>query len=163
MLPFHMLVALPTHPSPRLYPFAPLFSSLFSVTSVPSALKSARSPIAEFHRAAQPPNHFPLFPHPVNIEHAGTPANPSPSIIYFTTSVYPGGGTSTYSHARHCRSMPCPKPAAALSITPLNATLTKKQGAPPRQPCTAPPRYSLLTTHYSPSPTIRYTMASRHT
>ncbi len=155
MLPFHMLAALPTHPSPTLDPFVPLFSSLFSVTSATSALKSPRSPIAEFHRAAQPPNHFPLFPHPVNIAHAGTPANLSFSTIYFTTSVYPGGGGP----AAPCiifKTAPTP-------VTPLDATLTKKRGAPPRQPCTALPRYSLHTTHYSPSPPIRYTIHSRHT
>src|SRR5580692_11732703 len=123
MLPFHMLAALPTHLSPGLNHFVPLFFSLFSVTSANSALRSPRSPIAEFHPVAQQPNHFPLFTHPVNIEHAQMPANPSPSIVYFTTSVCPGGGASGHSLARRFRSMPCPTPVPAPSITPLNATL----------------------------------------
>ena len=137
------------------YPFTTSLWPLFSVTSVPSALKATRSPIAEFRRAAHQPNRFPLFPHPVNIEHAGTPANPSPSAVYFTTSVYPAGGGP----AAPCiifKTAPTP-------VTPLDATLTKKRGAPPRQPCTTLPRYSLHTTHYSPSPPIRYTIPSRHT
>jgi hypothetical protein len=156
MLPFHMLAALPTHPSPRLDPIVALFSSLFSAPSVPSALKSTPSPIAEFYPATQQPNHFRLFPHPVNIAHAQTPANPSPSIVYFTTSVHPGGGASTHSRARRFRPMPCPTPAPALSITPLDATLTKIMGAP-----TTPHSCSLLTTHYSLSLPIRYTIPSR--
>jgi hypothetical protein len=143
-----MLAALPTHPSPRLDPFVPLLSSLFSVTSATSALKSPRSPIAEFNPLVQSPNHFPLFPHPVNIAHAQTPINPSPSIVYFTTSSHPGGGASEHSRARRFRSMPCPTPAPAPSITPLNATLTKKQGLP--YACLAPP---ILATHYSPPTT----------
>ena len=152
-----MLAALPTHPSPRLNPFVPLLSSLFSVTSATSALKSPRSPIAEFNPLVQSPNHFPLFPHQVDIEHAqtsvyperlGRGANPSPFIVYFTTSVYPGGGASEHSLARRFRSIPYPEPAPAPSITPLNATLTKKQGLP--YACLAPP---LLATHYSPPTT----------
>jgi hypothetical protein len=163
MLPFHMLAALPTHPSPRLDPFVPLFSSLFFLTSATSALKSPRSPIAEFHPVAQPPSHFPLFPHPVNIAHAETPATPSPSIVYFTTSVYPGGwglrALSRASFSLHAMSRSCSCPVR----NPFRRNAYKKAGAPPCQPCTALPRYSLLTTHYSPSPTIRYTIPSRHT
>ena len=155
MLPFHMLAALPVQPSPRL--------ALLRSTSVPSALKSPRSPIAEFLPASQPPNHFPLFPHLVNIAHAQTPATPSLSIVYFTTSVHPGGGASTHSLACHFLPMPCPTPAHALSVTPLDATLTKISGVPHAILAPRYPRYSLLTTHYSLSSTIRYTIPSRHT
>ena len=156
-----MLAALPTHLSPGLNHFVPLFFSLFSVTSANSALRSPRSPIAEFHPVAQQPNHFPLFTHPVNIEHAQMPINPSPSIVYFTTSVYPGGGASSHSCARRFRSMPCPTPAPAHNSFKRNTY--KKTGAPPCRPCTAPPRYSLLTAHYSLSPPFGYTIPSRHT
>ena len=155
MLPFHMLAALPVQPSPRL--------ALLSVTSVPSALKSPRSPIAEFLPASQPPNHFPLFPHPVNIAHAQTPATPSPSIVYFTTSVYPGGGTlhslSRVPLSPHAMSHACSCPVH----NSFKRNAYKKSRGPPRHPCTALPRYSLLTTHYSLSSTIRYTIPSRHT
>lgn len=166
-----MLAALPTQPSFGLDPIVPLFPSLFSVTSAPSALRSPRSPIAEFHPVAQQPNHFPLFPHPVNIAHAGKPANPSSSIVYFTTSRYPGGGVSTHSLTRRFRSMPRPTPASALSITPLNATLTRnlvnthsKALAAKLSPLDAtltriqgglaqPRALALLATHYSPPTT----------
>ena len=144
-----MFAAFPTHLSPRLNPFVPLFSSLFSVTSVTSALKSPRSPIAEFHPAAQQPNHFPLFPHPVNIAHAQTPANPSPSIVYFTTSVYPGGRGTSPSRPLRSHLTPRAKTLAA-ELSPLGATLTKKQGLPVSAlHCPS----SLLTTHYSPPTT----------
>jgi hypothetical protein len=147
MLPFHMLAALPTHPSPGLNHFVPLFSSLFSATSVPSVLKSPRSPFAEFHPVTQQPNHFPLFPHPVNIAHAQTSANPSPSIVYIITSVHPGGGASAHSHACCFCSKARSTAASTLPIIPLNATLSAKQGAP-RPPRTAPTHYSPPTTHF---------------
>jgi hypothetical protein len=124
------------------YPFTTSLWPLFSVTSVPSALKATRSPIAEFRRAAHQPNRFPLFPHPVNIEHAGTPANPSPSAVYFTTSVYPAGGGP----AAPCiifKTAPTP-------VTPLDATLTKKRGLP--RASLAPP---FLAIHYTPPTTHR--------
>jgi|SRR5580698_5274694 len=92
MLPFHMLAALPIRSSIGLDPIVPLFPSLLSVTSATSALKSPRSlttkPVARKHQ----PNHFPLFPHPVNIARAATPTTPFASTIYFTVLWIPGGG-----------------------------------------------------------------------
>jgi hypothetical protein len=158
-----MLAALPTHLSPGLNHFVPLFFSLFSVTSANSALRSPRSPIAESHPVAQQPNHFPLFTHPVNIEHAQMPANPSPSIVYFTTSVCPGGwGLRALSRSPlslHAMSHACSRPVH----NSFKRNTYKKTGATLRLPCIAPPRYSLLTTHYSLSPPFGYTIPFRQT
>lgn len=146
-----MLVALPTQPSFGLNPVVPLFSSLFSVTSATSALKSPRSPIADFCPHPHQPNHFPLFPHPVNIAHAGTPASPFPSIVYFTTSVHPGGGGTCTSRPLRSQSTPYAK-ALAARLSPLDATLTQMHGGP-RASYQRATLYSLLTTHYSLSAT----------
>jgi len=164
MLPFYMLAALPILPSFGLDPMVPLFPSLFSVPSATSALKSPRDPIAEFHPAAQQLNHFPLFPHLVNIAHAETPANPSPSIVYITTSVYAGGGGSAHPRtpfSLHATSHACSHPAR----NPFKRNAYKKTGSPLARlaPSLLTTNYSLLTTHYSLSRPIRYTIPSRHT
>jgi hypothetical protein len=158
MLPFHMLAALPAQPSPGLDPFVPLFPSLFSVTS---ALKSRRGLTTQFATREHQPNHFPLFPHPVNIAHAGTPANPFPSIVYFTNPGHPGGGGTCASRLLGSHSTPRARTLAA-TLSPLDATLTQMHGGP-RASYQRAARYSLLTTHYSLSQSIGYTIPSRHT
>jgi hypothetical protein len=143
-----MLAALPTHPSPRLDPFVPLLSSLFSVTSATSALKSPRSLIAEFHPLAQSPNHFPLFPHPVNIAHAQTPIKPFPLYRLLHNFRIPRGwGLRALSRAP--LSLPAMLHAGSRPVhNSFKRNAYKKTGAPPRQPCTAPPHYSPPTTHF---------------
>jgi hypothetical protein len=158
MLPFHMFAALPTRTSPGLDPIVPLFPSLFSATS---ALGSPRSPIADFCPHPHQPNHFPLFPHPVNIARAGTPANPFPSIVYFTNPGHPGGGGTCASRLLGSHSTPRARTLAA-TLSPLDATLTQMHGGP-RASYQRAARYSLLTTHYSLSQSIGYTIPSRHT
>jgi hypothetical protein len=168
MLPFHMLVVLPTRPSPRLDPFVPLSSSLFSVTS---ALRSPRSVSTELPTREHQPNHFPLFPHPVNIAHAGTPvyperlgrgANPSSSIVYFTTCGYPGGGVICLSRRLRSHLTPCANtPAARLS--PLDATLTKNQGRPHIRRRSLRPSVSLPLYFITSLPQFRYTIPFRQT
>src|SRR5580704_3013154 len=116
MLPFPMLAALPTQPSFGLDPVVPLFSSTFSVNSLPSALKAPRNPATQ-HCPKQPqPNRFRLFPHPVNIAHTPTPANPFRSIVYFTVL------------CSRAFSQVLPSPVAPIAshtpINPLDATLT---------------------------------------
>ena len=163
-----MLVALPTQPSFGLDPVVPPFSSLFSVTSANSALKSPRSLIVDFRRHPHQPNRFPLFPHPVNIAHTPTPANPFSSIVYFTV-------LCTRDFSRVLLSPIAPSPShtpinpldATLtsspvnidskqltrSLSPLNATLTKKPGG-----TSARTYYSLSTTRYSLPHPFRYTI-----
>lgn len=139
-----MLAALPIWSSFGLDPIIPHFSSLFSATLVTSALKFPRGLTTQLHTREHQPNHFPLFPHPVNIAHAGTPANPSSSIVYFTTSGYPRDGGI-------CPSRPHSTPRAkvlAARLSPLGATLTKYRGAP-----TTPHSGALPATHYSPPTT----------
>jgi len=140
-----MLVALPTQPSFGLAPVVPPFSSLFSVTSANSALKSPRSLIANinFRRHRQQPTRFPLFPHPVHIAHTPTPANPFSSIVYFTvlctrdfSRLLPSPIAPFLSHTpinpldATLTSLPVNVDSKQLtqSLSPLNATLTKKRG-----------------------------------
>jgi hypothetical protein len=114
-----MLAALPARTSPGLDPMVPLFSSLFSASS---ALRSPRSLIADFCAHPHQPNHFPLFPHSVNIAHARTPANSSPSILYFTTSAYPRSGGTYPCRRPRPHSTPRAKLIPSPPTTPLNAT-----------------------------------------
>ena len=138
-----MLVALPTQPSFGLAPVVPPFSSPFSVTSANSALKSPRSLIADFPPHPHQPNRFPLFPHPVNIAHTPTPANPFSSIVYFTvlctrdfSRLLPSPIAPFLSHTpinpldATLTSLPVNVDSKQLtqSLSPLNATLTKKRG-----------------------------------
>jgi hypothetical protein len=146
MLPFHMLDALPTQPSFGLDPIVPLFPPLFSVTSATSAVRSPRSPIADFCPHPHQPNRFPLFPHPVNIARAGTPANPFPSIVYFTTSGHPGGRGTHASRLLGTPSTPRARTLAA-TLSPLDATLTQMHRGP-RASSQRAAHYSLLTTHF---------------
>jgi len=111
-----MLVALPTQPSFGLDPVVPLFSSPSSATSANSASKSPRSLIADNRPHPQQPNRFPLFPHPVNIAHTPTPANPFRSIVYFTV-------LCTQDFSRLLPSPIAPSPSHT-PINPLDATLT---------------------------------------
>ena len=156
-----MLVALPTQPSFGLDPVVPLFSSPFSVNSVPSVLKSPRNPAILPTPYAQRPNHFPLFPHPVNIAHTPTPANPFRSIVYFTvlctrgfSRVRPSPIAPSPSHTpinpldATLTSSPANTDSKRLtqSLNPLNATLTRNPGGPHVCPERAT-HYSLLTTH----------------
>jgi hypothetical protein len=155
-----MLVALPTQPSFGLAPIVPLFSSPFSVTSVPSVLKSPRNPATQPTTYAQQPTRFPLFPHPVNITHTPTPANPFSSIVYFTvlctrdfSRVLPSPIAPSPSHTpiNPLDATLTKRPAnvdskqLTQSLNPLNATLTKKQGGRCRPERAT--HYSLLTTH----------------
>ena len=125
--------------SPRLYS-APLS---FSVNSLPSVLRSPRSRATQ-HCPKQPqPNHFPLFPHPVNIAHTPAPTSPLRSIVYFTvlcarafSRVRPSPIVPSSSHTpinpldATLTSLPVSTDSKQLtqSLTPLNATLTKKRG-----------------------------------
>jgi hypothetical protein len=147
MLPFHMLAALPTQPSFGLDPIVPLFPSLFSVTSATSALSSPRSPIADFCPHPHQPNHFPLFPHPVNIARAGTPANPFPSIVYLTIPGHPGGRGTCASRLLGSHSTPRARTLAA-TLSPLDATLTQIQGSPLHSSTRFATHYSPPTTHF---------------
>jgi hypothetical protein len=118
-----MIVVVPSSPSAKLKPIIPSLSSLVSVPSANSALKSPRSHSSQLSAPAKPPNHFPLFPHPVNIARTETPANPSSSIVYFTTLCIPGGGAQV--HPTSPRSSSTRRPT---SVTPLDATFTKNSG-----------------------------------
>jgi hypothetical protein len=127
MLPFPVFVTSPSSLSVRLDQFAPV-SSPFSVPSANSAFKSPHNPASQSSESARQPTHFPLFPHLVNIAHAGTPANPFRSIVYFITCGHPPVGgpcsplISSGSPAKRC----------PTSVTPLDAILTKNTGeAPP--------------------------------
>jgi hypothetical protein len=142
-----MLAALPTQPSFGLDPVVPLISSLFSVTSATSALRSRRSPIADFCQHPRQPNHFPLFPHPVNIARAGTPANPFFSIVYFTNPGYPGGRGTYPSRPLRSHLTPRAKTLAA-KLSPLDATLTQIQGSPLHSSTRFATHYSPPTTHF---------------
>lgn len=159
MLPFSMLVVLPTRPSTGFDPFVPLSSPLFSVASATSALKSPHNLTTQVHPQQRQPNHFPRFPHPVNIAHAQTPANPSPSIVYFTTSGYPRGGGICPSRPLRSQLKPRAKTRAA-ELSPLGATLTQIHGGP-RALCQRPTFCSLLTTHYSLPQPFGYTIPLR--
>jgi hypothetical protein len=142
-----MLAALPIRSSIGLDPIVPLFPSLLSVTSATSALKSPRSlttkPVARKHQ----PNHFPLFPHPVNIARAGTPANPFFSIVYFTNPGYPGGRGTYPSRPLRSHLTPRAKTLAA-KLSPLDATLTQIQGSPLHSSTRFATHYSPPTTHF---------------
>jgi hypothetical protein len=145
-----MLAALPTQPSFGLGPIVPLFPSLFSVTS---ALKSRRGLTTQLATREHQPNHFPLFPHPVNIARAGTPANPFPSIVYFTNPGHPGGGGTCASRLLGSHSTPRARTLAA-TLSPLDATLTQMHGGhAPHTSARLSTHYSLLTTRYSPPTT----------
>jgi hypothetical protein len=141
-----MLAALPTQPSFGLGPIVPLFPSLFSVTSATSALKSRRGLTTQLATREHQPNHFPLFPHPVNIARAGTPANPFPSIVYFTNPGHPGGGGTCASRLLGSHSTPRAGTLAA-TLSPLDATLTQMHGGH------ALHTSARLSTHYSPPTT----------
>jgi hypothetical protein len=112
--------------------------------------------------------------------HTETPANPSPSIIYFTLLWIPGGWGTRASLTPRFHSTPRPKrvpsspttlnptfarrlPATlpktlAVKLSPLGATLTKIMGGAPPSPCFPFIPYSLLTTHYSLPQSIGYTI-----
>jgi hypothetical protein len=163
-----MLVALPTQPFFGLDPVVPLLSSSSSVNSLPSMLKSPPNPATQPCPKPQP-NRFPLFPHPVNIAHTPTPANPFRSIFYFTvlctrlfSQILPSPIAPSPSHTpinpldATLTSPPVNADSKQLtqSVNPLNAILTKK----PEAPTCAPTRYSLFTTHYSLPHPFRYTI-----
>ncbi len=98
---------------------------LFSVNSAPSALKSPRSLATQLATHPHQPNLFPLFPFRVNIAPTESPANSSPSIVYFTTSGYPGGGGTHPLLPARSRSLPSPRLAPTPHTSRLNATLTR--------------------------------------
>ncbi len=157
-----MLVALPTQPSLGLDPVVPLFSSPSSVNSMPSVLRSPRNRAAQRYPKPQP-NYFPLFPHPVNIAHTPTPANPFRSIVYFTvlctplfSRFLPSPIAPSPSHTpinplyATLTSLPVNIGSKQLtqSLSPLKATLTKNPGGPTSAPSALLTiHYSLLTTH----------------
>jgi hypothetical protein len=91
VLPSLVFVTLPSRPSSRFHPIAPRLS-LFSVPPAFSALKSPCTLSCQLARRPIQPNHFPLFPHPVNIAHTPTPANPFRSIVSAHFPSPPGGG-----------------------------------------------------------------------
>src|SRR5579863_4772705 len=88
----------------------------FSVNSLPSVLRFPLDRSSQLFRHARQPNRFPLFPHPVNIVHTPTPANPFRSIVYFTVLSAQG-----FSRVRPSPITPFPSHAP---INPLDATLT---------------------------------------
>jgi hypothetical protein len=147
MLPFFMLVALPTRPSFGLDPIIPLFSSLFPATSVTSALKSPRNLTTQINPPRQQPDHFPLFPQPVDIQRTATPvyperprrganyraataANPFRSIVYSTFLWIPPGWGARASLPLRPHSTPRPKQVPG-SPTTLNATFARRLAAAP--------------------------------
>jgi len=147
---------------------APVLSSPSSVPSVISALNSPRNLSYQLARRPNQPNHFPLFPHPVNIVHTRTLASSFHSIVCFTvrcaqdfSRVRPSPIGPFPSHTpinpldATLTSLPVSIDSKRLtqSLNPLNATLTKKRGGP-RLPGRAI-HHSLLTApliplHYSP-------------
>lgn len=147
-----MLVGFPSLPSVQFKPVISSFSSLFSAPCANSALTPPHNSAARSSQSAEPPTHFPLFPHQVNVAHTQTPANPSPSIVYSTFLCTPGGSGTSRSRPLRLRPMPTPMPAPVSSISPLNATLTKNIGAPPSWPPRRPRpsliQCSLPTTHF---------------
>ena len=145
MLPFHMLAALPVQPSPRLALLRDLCALCVKIPTKP-------------HRRISPclatAQSLPSFSTPSKHRARTNARNPFPLYrLLHNFRTTPGVGPSTHSLACHFLSMPCPTPAHALSITPLNATLTKKRG-PPR--LLAPP---FLAIHYSP-PTTHFPQQS---
>jgi hypothetical protein len=114
--------------SRRLPQTAPSPSPLLSAPSANSALKSPRSHTSQLSRPIKQPNSFPLFPHPVNMAHTQTPANPSPSIVYFTLLCIPGKIDVAAPISPNSHPMPLPSPALRPPATPLNATLTENKG-----------------------------------
>src|SRR5208282_4965877 len=133
---------------------APSRHSLFSVASANSALKSPYNPNTQLCLSLPQPNHFPLFPHPVNIAHTTTRANPLSSIVYFILLCIPRGMRTS----SPIRSTPTTARLRNSTATPLNATLTKKQGGSPS--ITLPrPRYSLLTLPINP---LHYAFEANH-
>jgi hypothetical protein len=132
---------------------------IFSAPSTNAASKSPRNPSSQLPQPAEPPTDFPLFPHPVNMAHTQTPANPFPSIVYFTLLCIPGvWGTSG-----PIRSTPLPGELRSRPTTPLDATLTENQGGPSGL---ASPPPSLFTTHYplltSPIISLHYPFEAHH-
>ena len=105
--------------SPPLNPAAHSPFRLFSVSPAPSCDLTPQQ-----SQRSEQPSHFPLFPHPVNIAHTPTPANPFRSIVYFTALCPTGVGGLYHSHHVPSHSMPHPRPVRRWPITPLNATLT---------------------------------------
>ncbi len=105
---------------------------LFSVNSAHGAcpdligaLKSPRSLTTQLATHPHQPNHLLLFPLRVNVAPTETPANSSPSIVYFTTTGHPGSGGPHPLVPARSRSLPSPRLAPTPHTSRLNATLTR--------------------------------------
>ena len=111
MLPFRVLVTSSVLPSRRF----PLLRDL--------CVKIPTHPHHPTRLVQSKPSDFPLFPHPVNMAHTETPANPSSSIVYFTLLCIPGGGGPGAPH------LPVPVFNTALHIpNPFRRNAYKKLG-----------------------------------
>jgi hypothetical protein len=160
MLPFLVIISSLALLPGQLNSNAPVATSLFSVpaaTFVHSLSKSSHNVTTQSYPRRHQPNQFPLFPHPVNMEHTATPRNPFSSIVYFTLPVTPGGdvhaprsplpshSTPPLTRARNIPTAPLNGALAGSLATThsqalvpklscLDATLTERPGAPTRAP-----------------------------
>jgi hypothetical protein len=129
----------------------------FSVNTVSSVLKSPRNAATQSTHSYLQPNRFPLFPHPVNIAHTPTPANPFSSFTVLCTRDFSRTAFSPIALFPPCTPInpsdatftgfPATAHSKALApnLSSLHSTLTKKPGAP--RLSRRATHYSLLTTH----------------
>ena len=157
MLPFLVFVTLLSPPSSRFRQIAPGLTPLFSPPSATSVLKSPRNPVTQPAHSGDQPTRFPLFPHPVNIAHTPSPANPFSCTACSHFPSHRGVGAID-------ASLPLRSPLAPSSTlppysptTPLNATLTKLSASVDSKQLTQPlnPLNATLTENSGGPPAIR--------
>jgi len=142
--------------SESLVPFSLSFFSLPAATFVHSLSKSSHNVTTQSYPRRRQPNHFHLFPHPVNIQHTAAPLSPHstpPPARARNIPTAPLNATLTRNLGTAHSKVLAPR------LSCLDATLTQMKGGSSSRP--TPASYSLLTTHYSLSQSIGYTMPLR--
>jgi len=148
VLPLRVITAslsLVSDQSESLVPFSLSFFSLPAAAFVHSLSKSSHNVTTQSYPRRHQSNHFHLFPHPVNIQRTGTPANPFRSIAYFTILWTPRGWGTCAPLPPRSHSTPGAELAPSHPVTPLDATFTRIKGATPRPtpaPCSPPTTHS---------------------
>jgi hypothetical protein len=123
--------ALLASPSVQLESLVPFSSPLFSATSTDSASKIASYRHRPILPATATTQLLPVSPHPVNIQHPVTPANPFSSIVCFTAPRTTGGEVGAHDFSGVLSlSTPQPNHRRIIYVFDRNCRFSRNLGLP---------------------------------